>query len=73
MKDEKRKSCPCEILDEPCMTSCTCKHSALSGGCLCCAKYGSLEQRKNAAEHIQKAMKEYHEKLREKANKKWKK
>lgn len=43
--------CPC-LLVKPCNRSCSCVNPILSGGCSRCAKYGSLEQRKAAAERL---------------------
>lgn len=44
--------CPCTILEEPCKPQCTCKTPELSGGCLCCATYGSPQQRAAAAKAV---------------------
>lgn len=52
----KARGCPCLVLDEPCHPNCTCKNGLYSGGCLYCAKYGNLEQRKEAAEKIKHAL-----------------
>lgn len=46
------RGCPCEYLDEPCMPRCTCKMGTSSAGCMYCATYGSIEQRKEAAIRI---------------------
>lgn len=40
--------CPCTLID-PCSYACTCAKPFMSGGCLMCCRYGSLEQRKKAA------------------------
>lgn len=48
----KDRGCPCKYLDEPCHQYCTCKNGAYSHGCLYCATYGSLEQRKEKAKRI---------------------
>ena len=45
--------CPCTVPGTiPCSTACSCVNPLLSGGCLRCAKYGSLEQRQRRAQHI---------------------
>lgn len=57
-KDEKpveaasKDGCPCNYLDEPCHPKCTCVNRLSSVGCRYCAKYGSIEQRKEAALRI---------------------
>lgn len=43
--------CPC-LLVEPCSYACSCAKSTMSGGCMRCAKYGSMEQRLNAASRL---------------------
>lgn len=43
--------CPCHYID-PCDPQCSCANDAMSGGCGRCARYGSPEQRKAAAERI---------------------
>jgi len=53
-----RTGCPCEIADTPCNEGCTCRNPFSSYGCQCCAKYGSMEQRKEKAEHLIKKIKE---------------
>jgi hypothetical protein len=45
--------CPC-CYTTPCKKQCTCAHPYMSGGCDRCASYGSLEQRKAAAERLAK-------------------
>lgn len=45
------RGCPCELV-EPCSPSCTCANGMLSGGCSRCARYGSLEQRTEAAKWL---------------------
>ena len=45
-------ACPFEIADESCHPDCTCVKPFMSHGCLCCARYGSDEQRKKAANQI---------------------
>lgn len=50
-RDEDR-GCPCKYLDDPCHERCTCKNGGSSIGCIYCATYGSLEQRKKAAKRI---------------------
>lgn len=42
-------NCPCVILNEPCTPQCSCTNPVLSGGCLCCARYGSDDQRQAVA------------------------
>lgn len=50
-----RDGCPCTVEGiEPCSYACTCARPFMSGGCLCCARYGSLEQQKAAAARIRK-------------------
>lgn len=49
----ENRSCPCNHLDEPCTSNCTCKNPLSSHGCNYCATYGSKEQQKSAAEYIQ--------------------
>jgi hypothetical protein len=51
------RACPCLYLDEPCHPRCTCTIGCSSTGCFYCCTYGSLEQRKSAAERIAKAIK----------------
>lgn len=56
--------CPCLVI-EACTENCSCAHPFLSGGCLRCAKYGSMPQRVAAATFIaaavEKALIELHE------------
>jgi hypothetical protein len=47
--------CPCLVI-APCSETCTCATPILSGGCLRCARYGSLEQRRAHAEWIAAAI-----------------
>jgi hypothetical protein len=49
---DSKRSCPCLYLDEPCHPMCTCKNGLYSHGCLYCASYGSIGQRKEAAKRI---------------------
>lgn len=44
-----QRFCPCQIADAPCHPRCTCVMPVSSSGCLCCARYGSEEQRKAMA------------------------
>lgn len=55
----RKRACPCQIAEIPCKPNCTCvvKHS--SAGCLCCARYGSDEQRRAAANSIVEACQNY--------------
>lgn len=46
--------CPCTIADEPCHPDCTCVKPHMSRGCLCCATYGSEEQRQAKANYLVK-------------------
>lgn len=48
---ENRTVCAC-TLAEPCMENCSCACSILSGGCLRCATYGSIDQQKAQAAWI---------------------
>lgn len=62
----EERSCPCLYLDKPCSEHCTCKNGASSFGCMYCATYGSLEQRKAAAQRIAndlKSVQQYREAL----------
>lgn len=43
------RACPCLYLDEPCHEGCTCRNGASSLGCVYCATYGGIEQRKEKA------------------------
>lgn len=45
------EGCPCTLVTA-CCDSCSCAHPALSGGCMRCAKYGSLGQRTVHAQRI---------------------
>lgn len=45
--------CPC-LLVEPCSYACSCARQMMSGGCMRCCKYGSLEQRLNSAKRLAK-------------------
>ncbi len=56
-------SCPCELI-EPCQERCSCATPASSNGCLRCCRYGSLEQRTEAAKRIATSIDE-HASLRE--------
>jgi hypothetical protein len=59
-----RDGCPCVAPDAvPCGYACSCAHMFMSGGCLCCAKYGSVEQRTAAGKHIRKVLREDQEAL----------
>lgn len=44
-------TCPCKLV-EPCSSSCSCASPVMSGGCMCCASYGSQEQKLAAAARI---------------------
>lgn len=46
--------CPCVLADEPCQPGCSCRNEHQSAGCLCCARYGSDEQRKLQSNRILK-------------------
>jgi len=48
------QECPCKIADTPCQSNCTCVQGCSSAGCMCCATYGSEEQRKHAANRLVK-------------------
>lgn len=50
-----KDGCPC-LYTVPCSDNCSCAHPYLSGGCSRCAKYGSEEQRKSAAEYLAKVI-----------------
>lgn len=43
--------CPCNYI-EPCSQACSCANPVMSGGCQRCCKYGSLEQRREAARQL---------------------
>lgn len=58
--EDERSGCPCLIV-EPCSRNCTCATPVLSGGCRRCARYGSAEQRKAAAEFIALAIGRFRE------------
>ncbi len=49
MSDER--ACPC-LYVEPCSPRCTCRIPASSRGCDRCCTYGSIEQRRDAAERL---------------------
>jgi hypothetical protein len=49
-------ACPCVKASEPCHPNCTCAKPWMSHGCYCCAKYGSAEQQKAAADFIVASM-----------------
>lgn len=53
--DGANKGCPCLVLDEPCDERCSCKDIFQSFGCLNCATYGSIEQRKHMAKYLNDA------------------
>jgi len=48
------KGCPCLYLDKPCHDRCTCVNGFSSTGCAYCCTYGSIEQRKEKAEMLEK-------------------
>ncbi len=50
------EACACVIAEEPCMENCSCANPLAGGGCLCCARYGSDEQRVAMAELIVETM-----------------
>ena len=52
LADPRGAACPCTLLEIACRAQCTCKNPHLSGGCLCCATYGSVAQRMAAARRI---------------------
>lgn len=52
-------SCPCQLTGNWCSLSCTCVNPLMSGGCVYCPKYGSLERRKTHAQNIIDAVKFY--------------
>lgn len=47
----EKNGCPC-LHTKPCGDSCTCANPVMSMGCRRCAKYGSKEQKKQAAEQL---------------------
>jgi hypothetical protein len=49
-------ACACQIAAQPCTPNCSCVEPFLSGGCLCCCRYGSDEQRLAMAEFMVEAM-----------------
>ena len=51
LKEELDRACPCNYV-EPCSPNCTCANPVMSGGCLRCCSYGSLDQRKAAAKRL---------------------
>lgn len=51
-------TCPC-LLIEPCSDMCSCRRPFMSGGCIRCATYGSLEQQTTAARFIANAIAAY--------------
>ncbi len=52
------QSCPCSYEEvEPCKPTCTCANPVMSGGCLRCCTYGSLEQRITQAKRLSKGEK----------------
>lgn len=54
---DEADGCPC-LLTEPCSDQCTCVDSFSSRGCMRCCKYGSLEQRKAAADRLAQLIKQ---------------
>lgn len=48
--------CACKIAKKPCSEYCTCANPIHSGGCACCATYGSFDQQKKAAEYIKSTL-----------------
>lgn len=46
------RGCPCKLADKPCHPNCACVNPFSSIGCSWCCRYGSLEQRKAAANRI---------------------
>ena len=48
--------CPCTLADEPCNPRCPCVMPHSSHACHCCARHGSLEQRKARANWIVKTL-----------------
>ena len=48
----KENQCPCVIADEPCHEFCTCVNPHSYRGCMCCARYGSDDQRRESANRI---------------------
>lgn len=45
------RGCPC-LLAEPCGENCSCAYPFRSGGCVCCCRHGSKEQRELKAAHL---------------------
>jgi len=45
-------SCPCSHLETPCHPQCTCKNPFSSYGCDNCCSYGSKEQQREKAKHL---------------------
>jgi hypothetical protein len=49
----REKHCPCKFVAvEACSRNCTCRTPTLSGGCVRCCTYGSIEQRLAAARRL---------------------
>jgi hypothetical protein len=48
-------SCPC-LNGKPCSPDCTCVNPLSSRGCDCCCRYGSKEQREEAAKRIRESL-----------------
>lgn len=46
-----KSTCPCTLVT-PCSPNCSCACSVMSGGCYCCASYGSKEQQLIAANRL---------------------
>jgi hypothetical protein len=44
--------CPCSIADKPCAGDCQCFDPEKTGGCLCCASYGSGKERAEQAKFV---------------------
>lgn len=53
-KEREANGCPC-LLVEPCSQGCTCANPVMSGGCMRCARYGSMGQRLEAAKRLSAA------------------
>lgn len=57
-KDPPVEVCPCTLADEPCHPHCSCVKPHMSRGCVCCARYGSPEQRQARAQWIVDTLRE---------------
>lgn len=51
-----RNACPCLYAEVPCHNRCSCLLSLSSSGCRRCCSHGSVEQKREMAEHLAKVI-----------------